>query len=126
MVDHPAIGLAAIVLPVWFRLCRLRQLKPERTLMSTYTSPYQLYFHRNKRWLLAAMGTALVVVAPMLASVIDPTVGELAPEGLVFVGLVCGAFSIGIGASMTDTASARVVRVLGFGVAVGALMAKLF
>jgi hypothetical protein len=24
MVDHPIVGSVAIVLPVWFRLCRLR------------------------------------------------------------------------------------------------------
>jgi hypothetical protein len=29
MVDHPANGPAVIVLPVWFRICRLRRFVEE-------------------------------------------------------------------------------------------------
>lgn len=84
------------------------------------------YVSRNGKWLRPAAGTAIAVAGPVLMASVDPKAAELFPVWLVPTAGVLGCFGIGLGASMTDTVSGVVVRIVGFGAAAGILLATIF
>jgi hypothetical protein len=83
------------------------------------------YVSRNGKWLRPAAGTVLAIAAPVLMASVDPRAAAFLPVWLVPAAGVLGCFVIGLGASVTDTVSGAVVRIVGFGAAAGFLLATL-
>jgi len=75
------------------------------------------YVSRNAAWLQPAAATLLAVATPAVLASVDPSKAAILPGWLVPAAGVLGCFATGLGAARTDTASAGVVRLVGFVVA---------
>lgn len=88
------------------------------------------YFERNRRWLVPAMGGFMIAAGAGMLNVIagkspDPSVATL-PSWMPIAGLAIGGFGAGIGAMLTDTASARIMRLIGTAGACAVLLHAIF
>lgn len=84
------------------------------------------YLSRNSTWLRPAAGTLVAVAAPALVASIYPKLAAYLPAWIVPTAAVLGCFGVGLGAVMTDTFSASLVRILGFGASAVILLATIF
>jgi hypothetical protein len=87
------------------------------------------YITRNAMWLRPAVATLLVCVFRVAQAGIDPQLAAALPSWLTpasSVASVAGAAAVGLGASMTDTTSAAIVRIVGFGAALGLMLLYMF
>jgi hypothetical protein len=84
------------------------------------------YLSRNAKWLRPAAVTLVAVAVPALAATIDPKLAASFPTWIAPIAAVLGCFGVGLGAAMTDTFSASLVRILGFGACAVILLATIF
>lgn len=89
-------------------------------------SPVFEYLSRNAAWLRPSAATLMVVAVPALVTMVNPVLAAGLPSGVVAAAAMLGCFGVGLGAAMTDTASALLVRVLGFGACAGILLVHVF
>lgn len=84
------------------------------------------YLGRNEKWLRPAAVTLMAAGAPALVAIADPTLAASIPSRIVPTVAVVGFFGVGLGAALTDTASAVLARIVGFGASAGILLATIF
>lgn len=88
------------------------------------------YFERNRRWLIPAMGGFMIAAGAVMLKVVagtspDPSVATL-PSWMPVAGLAIAGFGAGIGAMLTDTASAHIMRFVGTAGACAVLLHAIF
>lgn len=84
------------------------------------------YLSRNAPWIRPMAATLMVVAAPALVTMVNPVLAAALPSAVLAAVAMLGCFGIGLGAAMTDTVSALLVRVLGFGACAGILLVNVF
>lgn len=84
------------------------------------------YFSRNARWLRPAAGALVAIAAPTLAVHVAPSAAAQIPSWAIPTATVLGALGVSLGAFLTDTTSAAVIRVVGLGAAIGSLLYFVF
>ena len=84
-----------------------------------YSKP-STYVERNQRWLVPFIGMIVLLIVPMLLTVLQGSdSGFPIPQWLFYTLAVFSALLAGINAVLTDTTSARAVRII---VSAGALL----
>lgn len=84
------------------------------------------YFERNRLWLNALLAGFIISVAPLLLAIVDPTVAVSLPKWINVTALILSGFGVGLGAMLTDTSSAKVVRFLGSAFAIAVIAYNIF
>lgn len=82
------------------------------------------YVKRNQRWINPFFACLVLSAAPVLMAIIDPSVKL--PGWISTVGLILGGLSAGIGAAITETMSAKIVRFLGSALAISVTLVSVF
>nr|WP_317623825.1 hypothetical protein [Acidovorax sp. SUPP3334]BDH38335.1 hypothetical protein AVHM3334_23050 [Acidovorax sp. SUPP3334] len=75
------------------------------------------YIERNLPWLIPAIGTLVLLAAPILLE-LTGTASPL-PHWLPLVGAIIGSFLTGLGSIFVDTFSAKVIQYLAFALGLG-------
>lgn len=83
------------------------------------------YIEGNRRWLMPLVAVFIIVAGPMLLRAFEDGAQASWPAWVSALACLLGGFVVAFGAAITDTASARVVRLVGCAAAVALPLAIL-
>lgn len=82
------------------------------------------YVKRNQLWLYPLLAGLVLSATPVLVKVIDPSIKL--PDWIGMLGLIVAGLCTGIGAAITETRTAKIVKFLGFAFAISVILFAIF
>lgn len=84
------------------------------------------YFEQNKKWLMPLMAGFMIAMSPVLLAVIDASKAQLLPKWYFVLVIALTGLSVGLGAQLTDTLSAKIVRFFGLALSLSVIALYIF